>query len=40
MQLRIKLNMRNTDNPLAVRWARRELAVIKSVINEKRRAAR
>jgi large subunit ribosomal protein L29 len=40
MNLRIQLKMRQTDNPLAARGARRELAVIKTVINEKRRAAR
>ena len=40
MHLRIKLKMRQTDNPLAVRTSRRELAVIKTVINEKKRAGR
>jgi large subunit ribosomal protein L29 len=36
MQMRIKLRMRQIDNPLSVRNARRELAVIKTVVNEKR----
>jgi len=36
MQLRIKVSMRQTDNPLELRTARRELAVLKTVINEKR----
>ena len=40
MTMRIQLKMRQTDNPLAVRVARRDLAVIKTVINEKRKAAR
>jgi large subunit ribosomal protein L29 len=36
MQMRIKLRLRQIDNPLSVRNARRELAVIKTVMNEKR----
>ena len=36
MNLRIQLNMRQLDNPLQVRVARRELAVINTVITEKR----
>ncbi len=35
MNLKIQLNMRQVDNPLQVREARREIAVIKTVINEK-----
>lgn len=38
MNLRIQLNMRNLDNPLQLRQARREIAVIKTVITEKRAA--
>jgi large subunit ribosomal protein L29 len=40
MHLRIKLKMHQIDNPLAVRQARRELAILKTVITEKRKAAR
>jgi len=36
MTLRIQLNMRQVDNPLQVREARRQIAVIKTVITEKR----
>jgi large subunit ribosomal protein L29 len=36
MNLKIQLNMRQVDNPLQVREARREIAVIKTVITEKR----
>jgi ribosomal protein L29 len=36
MNARMKLKMRQNDNPLSVRNTRRELAVIKTVINEKR----
>ncbi len=39
MNLRMRLKLRQIDNPLSVRNARRELATIKTVINEKRRAA-
>ena len=39
MNQRIRLKMRLLDNPLAVRNLRRELATIKTVLNEKRRAA-
>ncbi len=39
MQARIKLMMRQIDNPLAIRQMRREIAVIKTVITEKRNAA-
>jgi len=38
MNMKIRLNMRQLDNPLAVREARREVAVIKTVITEKRAA--
>ncbi|MBC8422981.1 50S ribosomal protein L29 [bacterium] len=35
LNLRMQLKMRRLDNPLAVRSARRELAVIKTVVTEK-----
>ncbi len=38
MNTRIQLNMRQLDNPLQVRSARREIAVINTVITEKRAA--
>ncbi len=38
MNLRIQLNMRALDNPLRVRHARREIAVLKTVINQKKGA--
>lgn len=38
MTMRIRLNMRLMDNPLQVRQARREIAVINTVITEKRAA--
>ncbi len=38
MTMRIQLNMRLMDNPLQVRQARREIAVINTVITEKRAA--
>lgn len=38
MNLRIQLNLRQLDNPLQVRNARREIAVINTVITEKRAA--
>ena len=38
MNLRIQLNMRAVDNPLQVRTARREIAVIKTIITEKKAA--
>ena len=38
MNLKIRLKMRQLDNPLQVREARREIAVIKTVINQKRAA--
>ena len=38
MTLRIQLNLRQMDNPLQVRHARREVAVINTVITEKRAA--
>ena len=38
MNLRIQLNMRQMDNPLQVRELRREIAVIKTVLTEKRAA--
>lgn len=36
MNLRIQVNLRQVDNPLQVRELRREIAVIKTVITEKR----
>jgi large subunit ribosomal protein L29 len=39
MQLKIKLSMHQLDNPLVVRNLRREVAVIKTVINQKRATA-
>ena len=38
MNLKIQVNMRAVDNPLKVRTARREIAVIKTVITEKKAA--
>ncbi len=38
MNMKIQLNMRLMDNPLQVRHARREIAVINTVITEKRAA--
>ena len=38
MNLKIQVNMRAVDNPLQVRTARREIAVIKTVITEKKAA--
>jgi ribosomal protein L29 len=38
LQDRMRLRMRRLDNPLSVRLARRELAVIKTIIAEKRAA--
>ena len=38
MNLKIRLRMRQLDNPLQVREARREVAVIKTVIPQKRAA--
>lgn len=38
MNMRIKLKMRQMDNPLKVRLARREIAVLKTVINQKKAA--
>ncbi|MBK8165389.1 MAG: 50S ribosomal protein L29 [bacterium] len=38
MNLRIQLNMRRLDNPLRVRETRREIAVLKTVINQKKGA--
>ncbi len=35
LNMRMMLKMRRIDNPLSVRMARRELAVIKTVLNEK-----
>ena len=40
MNLRLRLKLRQVDNPLSVRNVRRELATIKTVITEKRNAAR
>ena len=39
MNLRLRLRLRQVDNPLQVRELRRELATIKTVINEKKQAA-
>ncbi len=36
MNLRLRLKLRQVDNPLSVRETRRELATIKTVITEKR----
>jgi len=38
MTLKIQLSMRQVDNPLQVREARREIAVIQTVITEKKAA--
>ncbi len=38
MNLRLRLKLRQVDNPLSVRMARRELATIKTVITEKKAA--
>ena len=38
MNLRIQLNMRQLDNPLRVRRTRREIAVLQTVINQKKGA--
>lgn len=38
MNLRLRLKLRQVDNPLSIREARRELATIKTVINEKKAA--
>jgi large subunit ribosomal protein L29 len=38
MNMKIQLNLRQVDNPLRVREARREIAVIKTVITQKRAA--
>jgi large subunit ribosomal protein L29 len=38
MNLKIQINLRQVDNPLQVRQARREIAVMKTVITEKRAA--
>lgn len=39
LTMRMQLRMRRLDNPLSVRTARRELAVIRTVLNEKKRTA-
>lgn len=39
LNMRMQLRMRRLDNPLSVRTARRELAVIRTVLNEKKRTA-
>jgi len=36
MNLKIKVKMHQVDNPLQVREARREIAMIKTVIHEKK----
>ena len=38
MNMKIQLSMRQMDNPLQVREARRAIAVIKTVITEKKAA--
>ena len=38
MNMRIQLNMRQMDNPLQIRELRREIAVIKTVLTQKRAA--
>ncbi len=38
MNMKIQVKMHRMDNPLQVREARREIAVIKTVINEKKAA--
>lgn len=38
MNLRMQLNMRALDNPLKLRQTRREIAVLRTVINQKRGA--
>ncbi len=38
MNLRMRLKLRQVDNPLSIRVARRELATIKTVITEKKAA--
>lgn len=39
LNMRMQLRMRRLDNPLSVRTARRELAVIRTVLHEKKRTA-
>jgi large subunit ribosomal protein L29 len=39
MQLRLRLKVHQVNDPLSVRMARRELARIKTLIGEKKRAA-
>jgi large subunit ribosomal protein L29 len=39
MNLRMRLKLRQVDNPLSVRTMRRELATIKTVITEKKQAS-
>ena len=38
MNMKIQVKMHRMDNPLQVRHARREIAMIKTVINEKKAA--
>jgi len=38
MNLKIQVKMRAVDNPLQVRTARREIAIIKTIITEKKAA--
>jgi len=38
MNLRMRLKLRQVDNPLSIREARRELATIKTIITEKKAA--
>jgi len=39
MNLRLRLKLKQLDNAVQVRLARKEIAVIKTVINEKKQAA-
>ena len=39
MNLRMRLKLRQVDNPLSIRETRRELATIKTVITEKKKQA-
>ncbi len=38
MNMKIQVKMRAVDNPLQVRTARREIAIIKTIITEKKAA--
>ena len=39
MTMRLRVKMQQLDNPLQIRFARREIARIKTLIHEKRKAA-